>query len=55
MLQQNDLSDGALPKKSMVRLSKVFTMHSLLIRKKIGTLHPAKVNEVLSQIQTLFS
>ena len=53
-LQESDFLEGNLPKKSMVRLTKIFTMHSLLIRKKIGTLKPATMDQVLSQIRKVF-
>ena len=38
LLQTGDFAEGNLPKKSMIRLTKIFTMHSLLIRKRIGAL-----------------
>ena len=54
-LTESDFLHGKLPKKSVVRLTKVFTMHSMLIRKKIGSLKPVKMDEVLSRIRKLFS
>ena len=55
LLQENDFAEGKLPKKSMVRLTKLFTIHSLLIRKKIAALSPAKMDEVFNQMRKLFS
>jgi len=54
-IQASDFLEGSLPKPSMIKLTKLFTMHSLLIRKKIAALTPAKMDEVLSQMRTLFS
>ena len=54
-LQAGDFAEGHLPKKSMIRLTKIFTIHSLLIRKKIGALTPSTMDQVLSQMQKVFS
>lgn len=54
-LQESDFLEGGLPKKSMIRLTKIFTMHSLLIRKKIGALKPTTMDQVLARIQRIFS
>ena len=54
-LEDSDFLEGKLPKKSMIRLTKIFTMHSLLIQKKIGTLKPATMDQALHQIRTVFS
>jgi len=54
-LSETDFLHGKLPKKSVVRLTKMFTMHSSLIRKKIGALKPAKMDEVLSRMRKILS
>ena len=54
-LQSGDFAEGNLPKKSMIRLTKIFTIHSLLIRKKIGGLKSAKMDEVLHELRKIFS
>ena len=54
-LAETDFLHGKLPKKSGVRLTKMFTMHSMLIRKKIGALKPAKMDEVLSRMRKIFT
>ncbi len=55
LLQESDLAEGKLPQKSMIRLSKIFTIHSALIRKRMGTLKPSKTDEVLHQMRRIFS
>ena len=55
LLEGDDFLEGNLPKKSMVRLTKIFTIHSALILKKIALLKSAKIDDVLSQIRRIFS
>jgi mRNA interferase MazF len=55
VLSETDFLRGKLPKKSVVRLTKIFTIHSILIRKRIGTLTPAKMDEVLDKMRKMFS
>ena len=40
-LDNKDLSRGELPKKSWLRVDKIYTLNDCLIIKKIGTLKPA--------------
>ena len=54
-LSAGDFQHGKLPKESVVRLTKLFTMHSTLIRKKIGTLKSAKMEALLQQLGKIFS
>lgn len=54
-LQESDFLEGSLPKKSMIRLTKIFTMHSVLIRKRIGALKPSTMDQVLNQMRKIFS
>jgi len=51
-LQKADLKEGMLPKRSIVRLSKIFTMHSGLIVKKAGSLKDQKIREILDRLIT---
>ena len=53
LLQDSDFLEGRLPKKSMLRLTKIFTIHSALILKKIASLKPTKTDQVLSQMRRL--
>ena len=50
-----DCLDGALPKTSVVKLTKVFTIHSTLIIKRICTLIPEKLDAVLTDLLRFFS
>src|ERR1039458_7068001 len=54
-LQESDFLEGKLPKKSMLKLTKIFTMHSTRLVKKIGSLKPTKTDQVLSQVRQIFS
>lgn len=54
-LSRDDYADGELPKKSMVKPTKLFTMHSSLISKKVCGLKEKKTEEVLRSVQRFFS
>ncbi len=43
-----DLSYGALPRSSWIRLDKVFTLSASSILKSIGTIEPAMLNKALA-------
>jgi len=51
-LEKDDLKEGILPKRSIVRLTKIFTMHSSLIVKKAGSLKDRKIREILDRLIT---
>ncbi len=51
----HDCEDGALPKESLVKLTKVFTLSSALVLKKICRLRDRHVNVVLEGLRTLYS
>ena len=51
-LEKADLKEGILPKRSIVRLSKIFTMHSGLMVKKAGSLKDRKIREILDRLIT---
>lgn len=55
LLHKSDLRVGKLLKTSVVRATKIFTIHSMLIVKRIGALNQAKLDEVLIQIRQFFS
>ena len=44
-----------LPKKSVVKPAKLFTMHTTLVLKKICALGPEKLLVVLTEIRQFFS
>ena len=54
-IDQDDCIDGTLPKRSVVKPAKLFTMHSTLVLKKICGLHPEKLDIVLADIRQFFS
>jgi mRNA interferase MazF len=49
-LEKADLKEGILPKRSVVKLAKIFTMHSGLIVKKAGSLKDQKIQEILERL-----
>ena len=54
-LWRGDFAAGGLPKPSMVKATKLFTMHSSLIVKRIGALRAEKMGEVLRTLRGFFS
>jgi mRNA interferase MazF len=52
---QSDCIDGILPKKSVVKPAKLFTMHTTLVVKKICAMRPEKLLIVLTEIRQFFS
>jgi mRNA interferase MazF len=54
-LEIGDCVDGTLPKKSLVKLTKVFTIHSSLIVKKLCALREDKLAAVLGELRRIFS
>jgi mRNA interferase MazF len=50
-LSADDLAAGGLPKQSIVRLGKVFTIHQALIRKKLGQLPETTVKTILQKVK----
>ncbi len=50
-----DFSEGWLPKKSIVKTTKLFTIHSSLIVKKVCTLTRQKTAEALQAVRGFFS
>jgi mRNA interferase MazF len=49
-----DLAAAGLPKPSIVRLSKLITIHQGLIRKPIGQMPAPTLRRILTQLQALF-
>ena len=54
-IEPSDCIDGILPKKSIVKPAKLFTMHTTLVLKKICTLGPEKLSVVLTELRQLFA
>ena len=54
-IEPGDCIDGILPKTSVVKPAKLFTMHTTLVLKKICALGPDKLSTVLAEIRQFFS
>ena len=55
VVDERDYVDGTLPKLSMVRNSKIFTIHSALIVKRICGLSQPKSEQILKSIREFYS
>ena len=55
VLREADYVDGQLPKPSIVKTTKIFTIHASLVIKKVCGLNPKKTEEVLSAVRHFFS
>lgn len=55
IIDESDCVEGLLPKKSALKPSKLFTMHSTLVLKKICALRADKLAAVLHDIRQFFS
>lgn len=54
-IEPTDCVDGVLPKVSVVKLAKVFTIHSTLVIKKLCALREEKLADVLGEVRQFFS
>src|SRR5438034_38055 len=54
-IQPSDCVDGKLPQTSVVKLAKVFTIHSTLVIKKLCALREDKFAAVLGDLRRFFS
>jgi mRNA interferase MazF len=50
-----DLHSGGLPKPSLVRTTKIFTMHQGLLRRTLGHLPDSATSAVLSELRQFFA
>jgi mRNA-degrading endonuclease toxin of MazEF toxin-antitoxin module len=53
-IQQNVLPSCGLPKASIIKLSKIVTLHQRLIIKKIGSMPQTILSLILAQIRSQF-
>lgn len=53
-LRAQDLVNGALPRPSVVKVGKLFTMRHALIAGRFGRVRPQKLADVLRALQRLF-
>jgi mRNA-degrading endonuclease toxin of MazEF toxin-antitoxin module len=50
LLSDTDLTMGGLPKASIVKLGKIFTIHQGLIRKKLGHVSDSTLQNILQKL-----
>jgi mRNA-degrading endonuclease toxin of MazEF toxin-antitoxin module len=55
LLEAQDLVEEKLPKRSMVKVGKLFTMHKGLIAARYGALKEQKLQEVLQSLRAMFA
>jgi mRNA interferase MazF len=55
LIGRADVTAGSLPKDSMVRLGKIFTLHSTLVIKRICQLTPEKKLHLVAQLRAFFT
>ena len=55
LLDETDFVGGKLPKRSMAKLAKVFTIHAALIGKRICAITESKLEEILKTIREFYS
>lgn len=53
-IEADDCVDGTLPQTSLVKPTKLFTIHSTLVLKKICALRTEKLQAVLTEIRRFF-
>ncbi|CAN5758989.1 hypothetical protein BH20ACT12_BH20ACT12_01460 [soil metagenome] len=54
-LRARDMADDRLPKRSMVKVGKLFTMHRRLVAGRFGAVKERKLAEVLGRLRGLFA
>ena len=54
-MEPRDCIDGTLPKASVVKLTKLFTIHSTLVIKKLCALGEERLTAVLIELRRFFS
>jgi mRNA interferase MazF len=55
VIEPADCTDGILPKRSAVRVGKLFTINSSLVVKKLCSLRERRTDDVLSALRGFFS
>ena len=55
LIVESDCVDGTLPKTSALKPTKLFTIHSTLVIKKVCALRPEKLDAVLGDLRKFFS
>jgi len=54
LVSRSDVIEGTLPKDSIVRLGKIFTLHSSLVIKKLCCLTPARKDFLMAELHAFF-
>lgn len=54
-LEERDMAEKRLPKRSIIKVGKLFTMHRGLIARKVGTVDHDKLREVRGKLRALFA
>jgi mRNA-degrading endonuclease toxin of MazEF toxin-antitoxin module len=54
-LEAKDMVEERLPKRSVVKVAKLFTMHRSLIARRFGAVKESKLEEILSKLRTYFA
>jgi mRNA-degrading endonuclease toxin of MazEF toxin-antitoxin module len=54
-LGAEDMVEERLPRRSVVKVGKLFTMHRTLIARQFGTVKQYKLEEILSKLRTFFA
>jgi mRNA interferase MazF len=54
-LALDDFVQGGLPKTSFVKVTKIFTIHSTLILKRLCALRREKLEDILGELRAFFS
>ncbi len=54
-LGESDMAEGELPKKSIIKAGKLFTMHERLVATRFGAVRDQKLQEVLVVLRGLFT
>lgn len=55
LLEAKDMVEEELPKRSVIKVGKLFTMHRSLIASRFGSVRKRKLSEVLERLQRLFA
>ena len=55
ILEAKDMVNERLPKRSMIKVGKLFTMHRSLVAARFSAVREGKLLEVLDELRTLFA
>ncbi|MBS1268973.1 MAG: hypothetical protein MAG458_01709 [Nitrosopumilus sp.] len=55
LLENKDMNDGKIPKKSRIKIGNIFTLQKDLAVKQVGKIDSKKINKVIDSITKLIS